>query len=961
MNGSCLGSGQQPCGCCAGLTSATPEIIANRPALSSISYRSGRYSTFNASMLAALSDPAFAPLAQLRTRDPGDFSIALLDAWSVVLDILTFYQERFANEAFLRTAIDQRSVIELARLAGYVPSPGVAASAVIAYTLSNAPGSPGNVLIQAGSQVQSVPGPGQTAQVFETSADLTAQAAWNALPAQTTATWQLAGEDTSAWIAGTANNISPGDALLFVQASGGQPLTTGAADFHYATAAAADTTPGSPTYGSTQIWWDGPLAPVSFQAGQGAETVTLFVFRKKAALYGQQAPSPQVLAGPYISDVPGYQKETVSGGNSVPAVTWGFTTDINPSVNQISLDASYPGLQPPAAPPAGQPSPPPQWAVFTDGASSWYLQITSTAETSPDYYTLTVKTTRLTVAVGGALPMAPGGYPGLLAESDALAAAVVEIVGNTPNITAYVQSAQLTFADLPITTWSQDPTYPRQPGMLAPVSGSAISVTGGQQISPGQPIGVSGKCLRIQVSTGTFTIAGRSGGTSVTPGQVFVTGSFPPGADSASGNLLWAVTTLSGVTGQLSAPADAFILLPSQTGDPQAGEVALVQSVVCTGDVTTLTLTSPLAAAYDATTVTVNANAVMATNGQSVQEILGSGDATNGALQFTLKQAPLTYLTAPSGNGTVSTLQVWVNNLQWQETVSLLTAGPADRVFVTSMNAAGNTVVQFGNGVQGARPPTGVANVRAVYRTGIGSGGMVSPGQLTQPLTRPQGVSSVTNPAAASGAADPATASQVRASAPLPTLTIGRVVSLEDYQNFAMGFAGIAKALASWTWFDGVRGVFLTVAGQGGGMLSPTDPVITSLAAAIQLSGDPRVPLQVASYVPVLFTFAAGVVVNQPSYAPVQVLAQVWQAVAGAFGFDQRQLGQNIAASEIIQVIQQVPGVTAVQLQGLAPSGTPAPSASPAMLCASGPQPPSGAQLLQLDPATEGAIGVWSP
>ena len=36
--------------------------------------------------------------------DAGDFSIALLDAWSMAADVLTFYQERIANEAYLRTA-----------------------------------------------------------------------------------------------------------------------------------------------------------------------------------------------------------------------------------------------------------------------------------------------------------------------------------------------------------------------------------------------------------------------------------------------------------------------------------------------------------------------------------------------------------------------------------------------------------------------------------------------------------------------------------------------------------------------------------------------------------------------------------------------------------------------------------------------------------------------------------------
>src|SRR5271166_701480 len=155
MNGACEIPDEQLCGCCAGITQETPEVITNRPALSSIAYRAGRYATFNASMLAALSDSSFPALAPLRTRDTTDFSIALLDAWSVALDILTFYQERFANEAFLRTAVDQRSVIELAALIGYQPSPGVAASAVLAFSLSNAPGSPDNVLIPAGTRVQS--------------------------------------------------------------------------------------------------------------------------------------------------------------------------------------------------------------------------------------------------------------------------------------------------------------------------------------------------------------------------------------------------------------------------------------------------------------------------------------------------------------------------------------------------------------------------------------------------------------------------------------------------------------------------------------------------------------------------------------------------------------------------------------------------------------------------------------
>src|SRR5262249_37510222 len=148
----------------------------------------------------------------------------------------------FANEAFIRTAVDQRSTIELARLVGYVPSPGVAASAVLAFTLSDAPGSPDNVRIPAGTRVQSLPGPGEKPQVFETSADLTAMIGYNAIAAQTTIPWQLSPGDTGTWIAGTANKINVGDALLFISAPGGQPSPKGPADFAQVTAVTLEVT-----------------------------------------------------------------------------------------------------------------------------------------------------------------------------------------------------------------------------------------------------------------------------------------------------------------------------------------------------------------------------------------------------------------------------------------------------------------------------------------------------------------------------------------------------------------------------------------------------------------------------------------------------------------------------------------------------------------------------------------------
>jgi hypothetical protein len=956
----------------------TQETITNPPALGQVSYRTGRHATFLASMLAALSsaDPALAPLGALRTRDPADFSIALLDSWATVLDILTFYSERLANEAFLRTAVEQRSVTDLAALVGYVPSPGVAASATLAFTLATAPGSPAAALIPAGTRVQSVPGPGQTAQVFETSADLTALAAWNSLPAQTTVPWSLSGTEQSTLITGTSNNIGVGDALLFVAAPGGVPSqASGPVEFHYVTAVSTD-----PVARTTKVTWDVPLSTAQF-----ADGASMYVFRKKAALYGANAPSPATLSGPYIWQVPGWPGSPPGDGPAgPPGPQWNYQYG---GGGQVYLDAIYPGLTPAAG--GG-----PQWLVLT-GPEVFGIVVTtvftidSARDLNPGLYALAY---RVTVPVVGQPQVLFDGAP----PQDPVTVTVDDIlsgyIGLTPQVTAYVQSAQLTGAALPLTDWtSVEQLYPptvihfgrfqidiplmpgHAQGALAPVAGSAVRVAGGQQVPAGQPAGLSGKRMRLQVAAppagmagATFTPAGSSGESDAANGQVFLIDGYPP-VIGAVGDAIWPVITLSGVAGTLRIPAASSVassFLPAGQDDPLTSEAVLIQAAAPDGDVTMLTLAAPLARIYDRSTVTVNANAVLATNGETVQEILGSGDATNPALSFTLKQAPLTYLTAAVSSGTASTLQVWVNNLRWQEAPNLLTAGAADRVYTTSVNAAGNTVVRFGDGTHGERPPSGQANIRAVYRKGIGLAGMAAAGQLSQPLDRPQGLSGVTNPGPATGAADPATADQIRRVAPLPTLTIGRVVSLADYQDYALGFAGIAMALATWTWSGDLRGVFLTVAGPNGTTLASDDPIVSSLGTALRQYGDPHVPLAILSGRPVLFTFTASVTVDTTAYDPAAVLAQAWQDTSAAFAFGRRSLGQGVAASEIIEVIQGVPGVLAVRLTGLRRSGQPATAGS--VLRASGPQPPTatqpalGAEFLLLDPATQGQIGSAS-
>src|SRR5690349_15180124 len=103
------------CGCCEGTRPVTPVDVTNRPGLPVLSYRAGTHGAFLETMKARLSSTVFdavgldgqtiqtyQPLAGLTTRSSSDPAIALLDGWATVGDVLTFYQERIANEGFLR-------------------------------------------------------------------------------------------------------------------------------------------------------------------------------------------------------------------------------------------------------------------------------------------------------------------------------------------------------------------------------------------------------------------------------------------------------------------------------------------------------------------------------------------------------------------------------------------------------------------------------------------------------------------------------------------------------------------------------------------------------------------------------------------------------------------------------------------------------------------------------------------
>lgn len=54
--------------------------------------------------------------------DPSDFGVALLEAFAYVGDLTNYYIDRIANEAYLPTATQRKSILNLAKLYGYSPT-----------------------------------------------------------------------------------------------------------------------------------------------------------------------------------------------------------------------------------------------------------------------------------------------------------------------------------------------------------------------------------------------------------------------------------------------------------------------------------------------------------------------------------------------------------------------------------------------------------------------------------------------------------------------------------------------------------------------------------------------------------------------------------------------------------------------------------------------------------------------
>ena len=190
-----------------------PQVVINPPGLSQISYRVDDFTGFRRALLRPL--PGEQAIGPWRPA-PGDLGLQVLEWWAYLGDVLTFYNERIANESYLRTATQPSSIANLVALLGYEPAPGIAATGNLAVLRSAAhPGEP--LVIPAGMPVSSVATPGVPLQTFETAAAASFTGPSSVpvtLAPDTTIRVNADGTPQSVLLAGQVSGITAGDRLV---------------------------------------------------------------------------------------------------------------------------------------------------------------------------------------------------------------------------------------------------------------------------------------------------------------------------------------------------------------------------------------------------------------------------------------------------------------------------------------------------------------------------------------------------------------------------------------------------------------------------------------------------------------------------------------------------------------------------------------------------------------------------
>lgn len=857
---------------------ATPDYSVNRPGQSTIFYRATTHGQSLLRMKTRLAKQAIAsgpqkgktPLSALTSLADGEPVVALLDAWSAALDVLTFYQERFAHEAYLRTATESLSLRYLSQGLGYRAQPALSASTHLAFVVDDAASMPTQVSIPAGTQVMSVPVGTKLPQIFETSTDLTARVDFNQLlprldQPQTLLSSSLASAGsvvTTLRLEGQSTGLQVGSLLRLGDSS---------------------------TLQVTALRRDQSLllTEVTFQVVDGP---SVRLAPRASLPSGDPSSLPRVLSESVVREhILGRSWDHLTLSSAIATRGWDAqqVEQITASVLANSSTGSVTAYRQQcscfgsgAAPWSSLPKVDSAYLrgtdLYADSSSSWDETATSSSTVTRNkrsiwedsWGQLYSATTSCDLYLDRTASELTAGSTILIAGSVGYRSYSVGSVSHT-TVRGYGTTARST--GIKLSGSSQALTLAQSTKFLVRDSvvhlqSEALALCAVVPSTDDRPVRdsveLSGLCLGLQVGQ-----------------PLLVTGEH---------------AAQSGVT---------------------SSEIVTLAQVVHRGGYTSVYFAAPLASERTRSSVSVCANVAPATHGKTVaKEVLGSGDAGQANQQFALKEGPLTCL--PGETGIRSSLMVRVGGVLWQEVDSLLAQDGRSRCYVLHRSGSGQVSVMFGDGTHGARLPSGQDNVVASYRVGSGPDGELAAGSLQVLLSRPLGLRSVSQPQPSSGAAAESSPEELVSELPQSVATLGRAVSLRDHETMAKSYPGIAKAQATSVRAAGAVAVHLTVATDDGEPLERSSPLCEGLRKTLLTLGDPTQPLLLDDYQPRLFRLTLRLSVD-PRYVPESVCAAVKAELAQTFSFAARGFAQSVRAAEVLDVAQSVSGVQGALLLAL--------------------------------------------
>jgi hypothetical protein len=833
------------CPCCSGEGRVSSD---NRPALSHFNYRIGTYGSIREWLLHRIN--ATPVLQNWTHRAPDDPAIALLEGASVLGDILTFYQDTYANEAFLRTAKWRESIADLVRLLGYRLSPAVGGRATFAFELKKDE----PVTVPAGFPVKATLEELEKPADFETTEEITAYPWLNRFNLYKPLTQPDIGFFTTEFYISYPNQLKdeielkPGERLMI-----GEPPAT--------------------------FFWPGP----------------------------DRLTNPEIVIIDSVRELHGRKYYKIKGGLKRTA------NIANLAAYRIGRTFHHFGYNSPAKI-VNTTAPVNSTATVTPGSGG--SSTTSTSSTIPYLNVTMTRPVKATFSgTGVSMSFGPGDYPIDSDVSDLPVGTQIIIQSTyTYPVTAYIigeplplQTAIRTITDIrTITaTWG---------GVSGTVSMLRFGSGGGLGSTVGQEATMQiADALFHETTSPLFSIrAAHSETSSATGNRLNFYGTQAQAEDLENRRIMLEKPGEEPkiVTVQEVNPAPPFVPDAGTEDIPQLYPLLLSETV----DYADFSNNEPQ--------VTVFGNLADADEGLTQAEIaVGSGDALQPFQNFKLPKAPLTYHLVPENTPPETPeLAIYVDGREWAQVDSFFGHGGDEQIYIVREDADGNSWVQFGDGKSGARLPNGSNNVTAVYRTGAGAYGPLKPDTNVLASAKLKNLDKIGMPMESTGGAQAEDGDSARTAAPGKVQSLGRLVSLSDFEYEAAAIGGVVLASASWQLRSNIPTIVVAILMETG-RDTEADEVGETLNAYNRLRGAARDPVTVEpgrrKYVTATVQYALKAGYRADLVEPAirlalgvnHALAERDEDQTGLFSVRRRRFGGAEYASSIEGTVQNVDGV----------------------------------------------------